>query len=107
MDVTGIKDYKTLVSDIIQKQITIFGPVIALMKLRQIPDLNIDDDGTISNLPPDPRTIIKPLIDQFSSLSPSIVKKTMKPLILLTESIADLKEEEKKEIAVVQTTDLT
>lgn len=95
-----------MVIDIIQKQITIFGPTIAIPRLRQIPGVSIEDDGTIMDLPNDPRSIMKTLVDQFNTLSPSVVKKTMKPIILLTESIADLKKEE-QENTIPQTEGLT
>ena len=96
----GNKDYQTLVTNAIQKQLTIFGPGIALIKLRRIPGLAIADDGTITSMPDDPRSIIKPLVDEFNTLSPSVVKKTMKPLLLLTQSIADLKKQAQQEVIV-------
>jgi hypothetical protein len=74
-------DYKKLLTDVIQKQMIILGPTIALAKARNVKGLTIADDGTVVDIEGQPQELIQGLIDQFVQLSGLIVKKTMEPLL--------------------------
>ncbi|MGA2911644.1 MAG: hypothetical protein ABSE17_03355 [Candidatus Levyibacteriota bacterium] len=74
-------DYKKLLSEVIQKQMVILGPSIALAKARNVKGLTVADDGTVVNIDGQPQELIQGLIDQFVQLSGLIVKKTMEPLL--------------------------
>jgi len=74
-------DYKTLLTQVIQKQMVILGPSITLAKARNVKGLTVADDGTVVNMEGQPQTLIQGLIDQFVQLSGLIVKKTMEPLL--------------------------
>lgn len=74
-------DYKKLLTDVIQKQMIILGPTIALAKARNVKGLTVADDGTVVNIEGQPQVLIQGLIDQFVQLSGLIVKKTMEPLL--------------------------
>lgn len=74
-------DYKTLLTQVIQKQMVILGPTITLAKARNVKGLTVADDGTVVNMDGQPQALIQGLIDQFVQLSGLIVKKTMEPLL--------------------------
>ncbi len=74
-------DYKTLLTQVIQKQIVILGPTITLAKARNVKGLTVADDGTVTDISGQPQELIQALIDQFVQLSGLIVEKTMEPLL--------------------------
>jgi hypothetical protein len=74
-------DYKKLLTEVIQKQMVILGPSIALAKARNVKGLTVGEDGTVVNIDGQPQELIQGLIDQFVQLSGLIVKKTMEPLL--------------------------
>jgi len=74
-------DFKKLLTEIIQKQIIILGPQIAILKARNVSGLNVADDGTVNRIEGDPSSKLQELIDEYVSLSGLIVKKTMEPLL--------------------------
>lgn len=83
-------DYKKLLSEVIQKQMVILGPSIALAKARNVKGLTVADDGTVVNIDGQPQELIQGLIDQFVQLSGLIVKKTMEPLLsIYPDGVAD------------------
>ena len=83
-------DYKKLLTEVIQKQMVILGPSIALAKARNVKGLTVGEDGTVVNIDGQPQELIQGLIDQFVQLSGLIVKKTMEPLLALYPSaVAD------------------
>lgn len=73
--------YKKLLTDIIQKQIVILGPTIALIKARAVPGLEIDASGGVVKITGSPSETLRQLIDEYVSLSGLIVKTTMEPLL--------------------------
>lgn len=73
-----------LLTQVIQKQIAILGPQIALSQARNVPGLTISDDGTVTQIAGDAQTAKQKLVDQFMELSGLIVKKTMEPLLQKT-----------------------
>lgn len=74
-------DYKTLLTQVIQKQMVILGPTITLAKARNVKGLTVDDNGIVTAINGQPQLLIQELIDQFVQLSGLIVKKTMEPLL--------------------------
>lgn len=66
--------YKILLTEIIKKQIIILGPDISVLKARNIKELTIEDDGTVTEINGDPQQILQKLIDEYVSLSGLIVK---------------------------------
>lgn len=77
------QDYKTLLTQVIKKQIVILGPDITLAKARNVAGLSVADDGTVLDISGVPQEITQKLIDQFVELSGEIVKKTMEPLLMV------------------------
>lgn len=81
----GQQDYKQLLTQVIKKQLAILGPAITLSKARAIPGLIIADDGMVTDISGNPQEITQKLIDQFVQLSGEIVRKTMEPLLTLSQ----------------------
>ena len=75
------EDLKPLFTEIIQKQIVILGPEIAVLKARKVPGLEVSDDGTVVKIDGDPKNLLDQLIDEYVALSGLIVKKTLEPLL--------------------------
>ncbi|MCL5433073.1 MAG: hypothetical protein M1524_03070 [Patescibacteria group bacterium] len=74
-------DHKKLLSEVIKKQIVILGPDITLAKARNVKELTIADDGTVTAISGNSQEATQKLIEQFMDLSGLIVKKTMEPLL--------------------------
>lgn len=68
------EQYKELLTEIVKKQIVILGPDIAVLKARNIKELTIENDGSVSAISGDPQQILQKLIDEYVSLSGLIVK---------------------------------
>jgi len=75
------EDFKKLLTEIIQKQVIILGPQIAILKARNVAGLDVADDGTVNKIDGDPSVKLQELINEYVSLSGLIVKKTMEPLL--------------------------
>lgn len=71
------KEYQNLLTEIIQKQVAILGPAIAVMKAKNIPGLTVTDDGTVTNIEGNPQEIVKMLVDEYVDLSGQIVKSAL------------------------------
>lgn len=75
------QEYKKLLTEVIQRQIMLLGPTIAVTKARQVPGIAVADDGTVVSFTGDPQQLTQQLIEQFVELSGLIVRKTMEPLL--------------------------
>lgn len=75
------EDYRKLITEVVQKQIVILGPDIAIMKAKNISELTVTEDGTITEIKGDPQSALQRLIDEYVSLSGLIIKKAMEPLL--------------------------
>jgi|SRR3972149_6293351 len=86
-------NYKKLLTEIVQKQIVILGPDIALIKAKAVPGLEIQADGVVTKIEGNPSETLRKLIDEYVSLSGLIVKTTMEPLLSkypeITQSISN------------------
>lgn len=86
-DQSSSQDYQNLLTEVIQKQIAILGPDIAILKARNVRGLSVSDDGTVTKMEGDAVDLLQNLIDEYVSLSGLIVKKTMEPLLSKYPSI--------------------
>jgi hypothetical protein len=81
------EEYKNIMTEMIKKQIVILGPDIAIMKAKNVKELNIAPDGEITEINGDPQVVLQKLIDEYVALSGLIVKKTMEPLLAKYPSV--------------------
>lgn len=74
-------DFKNLVTEVIQKQAVILGPDIAIMKARNVSEITVTGDGTVTEVKGDPQAVLQKLIDEYVALSGLIIKKALEPLL--------------------------
>ena len=72
-----VEQYKALITEIIQKQIVILGPDISVLKARNVSELEVQDDGTVTAISGEPQEVLQKLIDQYVALSGQIVKNIL------------------------------
>ena len=70
-------DYKQIFTEIIQKQIVILGPQIAVLKARSVPGLTISDEGVVTSINGNEQDALQRLIDEYVALSGEIVKNAV------------------------------
>ena len=70
-------DYKQMFTEIIQKQIVILGPQIAVLKARNVPGVTVTDDGRVTEVSGNEQMALQKLIDEYVSLSGEIVKNAV------------------------------
>jgi hypothetical protein len=73
--------YQKLLTDAIHKQMIILGPQITLLKVHNVPNLTVSEDGTVASLGPKPEETVTRFLEEFRELSAPLVKKTMQPLL--------------------------
>jgi hypothetical protein len=91
--------YQKLLNDAIRKQMTILGPQITLMKVRNVQGLTVTDAGAVATLANNPEDVATNFLEEFRDLSSPLVKKTMQPLLsALGPTLAQASEQQKPEI---------
>jgi hypothetical protein len=68
------EQYKILLTEIVKKQVIILGPDISVLKARNVKELTITDDGTITDIRGEPSEALQKLINEYVNLSGLIVK---------------------------------
>lgn len=68
-----------VLTEVIQEQMAIFGPEIALLKARKVQGMTITDAGKVTEINKEPQAATEQLMSQFRELSEAVVKKTMEP----------------------------
>lgn len=74
-------DYKKMLTDLIQKQMVVLGPNIALDKARKVPGVTLSDDGTVQTVVGDPQMILKGVANEYMTLSGQIAQMTLNSLL--------------------------
>lgn len=74
-------DYKSLLTDLIKKQMVMLGPNLVLSKARQVQGLTVGDDGTVSAIAGDPQGALQALANDFMKLSGQIAQMTLDTLL--------------------------
>lgn len=75
------EDYKSLLSDLIKKQIVMLGPQVALAKAKKIGLISVSGDGTVSEINGAPQEALSRLAEEYMSLSGQIANATIKSLL--------------------------
>ena len=74
-------EYKKMLTDLIQKQMVVLGPNIALDKARKVPKLKVADDGTVLDMDGDPQMVLKGVANEYMTLSGQIAQMTLNSLL--------------------------
>jgi hypothetical protein len=87
MDGLSKDEYKQMLSEIIEKQIVILGPQIAILKARNVPGLKVSDDGKVTDISDSEQVVLQKLIDEYVALSGEIVKNAVNSIFKKYPSI--------------------
>ncbi len=71
---TSQTDYKSILSEFLQHQITIFGPQAVSNKISDVKGLVFDKDGVVKDILGDPHTVLQEVAAKLESLSEYAVK---------------------------------
>lgn len=74
------EEYQTLITEIIQKQIAVLGPDIAIHKAEQAGGLKLDKSGQVLSVTGSEQEILQRLVDKYIELSGEIVKNILSPV---------------------------
>ena len=77
----NIEEYKNMLTDLIQKQMVVLGPNIALDKAKKIPGLKVTNDGTVLDMDGDPQLVLKGVANEYMTLSGQIAQMTLNTLL--------------------------
>lgn len=75
------EEYKKMLTDLIQKQMVVLGPNIALDKAKKIAGLKVADDGTVLDMDGDPQAVLKGVANEYMALSGLIAQMTLNTLL--------------------------
>jgi hypothetical protein len=75
------QEYSKMLTDLIQKQMVVLGPNIALDKARKIAGLKISDDGSVLEVSGDPQLVLKGVANEYMMLSGQIAQMTLNSLL--------------------------
>jgi hypothetical protein len=75
------QEYQKMLTDLIQKQMVVLGPNIALDKARKVPGLKISDDGSVLGVDGDPQMVLKGVANEYMALSGQIAQMTLNSLL--------------------------
>ncbi len=70
-----------MLTDLIQKQMVVLGPNIALDKAKKIYGLVVGEDGTVTDIKGDPQMILKAVANEYMTLSGQIAQMTLNTLL--------------------------
>ncbi len=84
------EDYKKMLTDLIQKQMVVLGPNIALDKARKVPGVKIADDGTVLDMDGNPPMVLKGVANEYMNLSGQIAQMTLNSLLEKYPSVKGL-----------------
>lgn len=71
------EDYKSMLTEIIQKQVVILGPQIAVLKARNVAGITVSDEGVVTEVSGSEQMVLQKLIDEYVALSGEIVRNAV------------------------------
>lgn len=75
------QEYQNILSEIIKKLIVLFGPTVVMAKVKNIPEISVDDDGTVTKISSEPELAYKKTVETFKNLASEAVEKIIEPII--------------------------
>lgn len=76
-----VSQYKNIITDLIQKQMVMLGPNVALGQVRKVEGLKVSDEGVVIELSGDPQAVLSLVASQYMALSGAIAKMTLESVI--------------------------
>jgi len=83
-------EYRKMLTDLIQKQMVVLGPNIALDKARKVPGVRIADDGSVLDMDGNPPMVLKGVANEYMNLSGQIAQMTLNSLLEKYPSVKGL-----------------
>lgn len=74
-------EYKKMLTDLIQKQMVVLGPNIALDKAKKVAGLKVTEDGKVLDMDGDPQMVLKGVANEYMNLSGQIAQMTLNSLL--------------------------
>jgi hypothetical protein len=74
------ENIQLLLSELIQKQMVILGPAIALDRARKVSGLEVGQDGTVIKIFADPHLVLKGVINEYITLTPAVARLALDAL---------------------------
>ncbi|PIR96519.1 MAG: hypothetical protein COT92_00620 [Candidatus Doudnabacteria bacterium CG10_big_fil_rev_8_21_14_0_10_42_18] len=84
------EEYKKMLTDLIQKQMVVLGPNIALDKAKKISGLSVAEDGKVMDVTGDPQMVLKGVANEYMALSGQIAQMTLNTLLEKYPMMKDL-----------------
>jgi len=75
------ESYQALLSDLVKKQIAIFGPQVALSVARKVSQITVTEDGQVTAISGDYQTALKQLVNEYVTFSDHIAFSAMQSLL--------------------------
>lgn len=76
-----VDTYKSMLTDLIKKQMVMLGPNVALGTARKVNGLTVSEDGTVTEIMGDPQTVMEGVANSYMSLSGQIAQMTLKTIL--------------------------
>ena len=83
-----LKIYQNVLSDLIQRQIMMLGPNVALSQARKVTGFKVNDKGEVTEISSNPQQILSQVANQYMELSEAIASMT---LTSITAKYPDIK----------------
>ncbi len=87
------EEYVKMLTDLIQKQMLVLGPKIALDKAKKVAGLSVAEDGRVLSMAGDPQMILKGVANEYMALSGQIAKMTLDTLLEKYPAVKNIAEE--------------
>jgi len=75
------KEYGKMLTDLIQTQMVILGPNIALDMARKAAGLKVGNDGEVLDISGDPQMVLKSVAGEYEALSGSIAQTALNSVL--------------------------
>ncbi len=76
-----IEVYKSMLSDLIKKQMVMLGPNVALGTVRKVEGIEVQDDGQVKKIEGDPQKVVQGVTEAFMNLSGQIAQMTLETVL--------------------------
>jgi len=86
----GSEENEKIITELIQKQMVVLGPNIALDTARKVAGLKVAEDGKVLGISGDFFMVLKALAHEYTALSESITLKTLEGLKAKYPQLKDL-----------------
>ena len=76
-----LEKYRNVITDLIQRQVVMLGPNVALAQVRKVGGLTVDDKGVVTAIDGNPREILSNVSKQYMALSGQIAQLTLEAVV--------------------------